>query len=74
MTRTENLTFEDQTAAEEFFAALTHTRLPVRIQDTRAAYGYDDDGRPIITFARKLFGQPETGVEYSLTEVVRHGR
>lgn len=66
----ETLTFENQGAAEEFFAILTYVRLPVRGQETRAANGYDDTGRKITTFARKLFGQPETGVAYELTEVL----
>lgn len=64
-------TFETQAAADEFFSMLSYFRLPVRIQETRAAHGYDDDGRAILTVARRCFAQPEAGVAYTLIEQAR---
>ena len=62
-----SLTFTTQAEAEEFFGALSYGRLPVRFQETRAAHGYDDDGRKIVTFARRNLAQ-DVGVAYTFVE------
>ena len=62
------LSFTDFAAATDFFSTLSYTTLPVRGARTLSAHGYNDNGQPIITFARQHLGNPLT---YTFTEMPR---
>lgn len=64
---TYDLTFTNSTDAADYFAALSFRRLPTA-GTTLAANGYDDKGRPIITFARQHLANR---LAYTFTEQPR---
>lgn len=66
------LTFANQAEAEEHLSVLSYRRLPVSFQDTRAAHNYDDDGRKIISVARRNFASVPGAVVYSFAEQPVH--
>lgn len=66
--RTE-LTFADVAELNGFFSGLGYVRLPGKPLYSHACHSFDDHGRPIVTFARRCFGQDETGIRVQFVEV-----
>jgi hypothetical protein len=64
------LSFTDFASATDFFSTLSYSTLPVRGARVLAAHGYDDNGRPIVTFARQHLANR---LIYTFTEQPRRG-
>ncbi len=64
------LSFTDFAAATDFFSTLSYSALPVRGARTLAAHGFNDNGQPIVTFARQHLSNRLT---YTFTEMPRRG-
>lgn len=65
---TYELSFTTSIDATDYFTNLSFSTLPVRGARTLSAHGYNDNGQPIITFARQHLGNPLT---YTFTEMPR---
>ncbi len=63
-----DLEFNDGAEASEYLAALSFTALPGKPLYSHAAHGYDDDGRAIVTFARKCYSQLGNPVRWQFAE------
>jgi hypothetical protein len=68
----DTLEFTTRPELDAFLSGLGYARLPVQGQPTYAADGFDDAGRPIVTFARVARYTPAGApIRVTLTEMVR---
>ena len=65
---TYDLEFQTADEATEYLTALSFSRLPGKPFYSHASHGYDDDGRKIVTFARKCYSAHDQPICWQFAE------